>query len=95
MAVGDVVTGHSSVAASASLTIQPGTGIEWVIHNLYYGAAMELYRTDGANTIKIDSDTSLGCRMGTVFHLTNSIYLTLKNVSAGTAYFGYDGIVTK
>jgi len=95
MAIGDVVTAHSSVNAAASLTIQPGAGAEWVIHNLYYGAEMELYRTDGVNAVKIDSDSSLGCRLGAVFHLTNSIYLQLKNVSAGAAYFGYDGIVTK
>lgn len=95
MAVGDVVAAHSSVAASGYLDIQPGSGVEWVIHNLYYGAAMELYRTDGTNDVKIDSDSTAGCRMGAVFHVTNSYYLRLKNVSASSAYFGYDGVVTK
>lgn len=96
MAVGDVVSVvPTSVNAAASLTIRPGGTIQWVIHNLYYGAALEVYITDGSNPIKIDSDTAIGGRFGCVFHLTNAIYMTLKNVSAGAAYYSYDGIITR
>lgn len=95
MAVGDVVSVvPTSVSAAASLTIQPSSTAEWVIHNLYYGAAVEVYYTDGTNSIKIDSDASLGGRFGAVFHVTATKYLALKNVSAGAAYFAYDGVIT-
>lgn len=82
MAVGDVVSAHSSVSASGYLDIQPSAGAEWVIHNLYYGGSVEVYRTDGTNQILIDSDSGPGCRMGTVFHVTNTHYLSLKNTGA-------------
>lgn len=95
MAVGDVASAHSSVSNGSSLTIQPGSSIEWVLHNIYYGGAMELYRTDGSNTIKIASDDLLGCLGGLCLHATNSIYYSLKNVSGGAVYMGYDGIITK
>ena len=39
MAVNDIVTAHSSIANNASLTIQPGSGAEWLIKNVYYGGA--------------------------------------------------------
>jgi len=94
MAVNDVVTAHSSVADTASLTIQPGTGAEWLIKNIYFGGAVELYRTDGTNAIKIDADPSAG-RLSGSWLLTNGVYLALKNVSGGAAYLGYDGMVTK
>lgn len=95
MAVNDIVTAHSSVANNASLTIQPGSGAEWLIKNIYYGGACELYRTDGTNTIKIDSDGSAGHRLSVSYLLTNGVYLSLKNVSGGAVYMGYDGLVTK
>ncbi len=94
MAVNDVVTAHSSIADGSSLTIQPGSGAEWLIKNIYFGGAVELYRTDGTNAIKIDSDPSAG-RLSGSWLLTNGVYLALKNVSGGAAYLGYDGMVTK
>jgi hypothetical protein len=96
MAVGDSVISHSSIANSASLTIQPGSaGVEWLITNLYFGGAWELYRTDGSNTIKIDSGS--GVRMLTSIKLkaTYTTYFTIKNVSGGTVYMGYDGVIWK
>lgn len=95
MAVGDNVLSHSSIANNASLTIRPGSGEEWILHNLYFGGAWELYRTDGTNTIKVDSGT--GVRMLTQLKLkaTYSIYYTIKNVSGGSVYMGYDGVIWK
>lgn len=96
MAVNDTVNIiPTSVANNASLTIQPGAGVEWLIKNLFYGAACEIYLSDGTNTIKIDSDGSAGGRFGLSILLTNAVYLTIKNVSGGAAYFSYNGVVTK
>lgn len=96
MAVGDVVANMASaVANNATTNIQPGSGVEWVVHNVYYEGAVEFYIVNGANTIKIDNDTSSGARLGAVFHLNNTQYLQIKNVSGGSIDIAYDGIQTK
>lgn len=95
MAIGDKAQGLSSVAAAGYLAIQPASGTEWTIHNLYWGGDVEIYFYDGTNSIKIDSDTANGARLGCVFNCTNSKYIRLKNTSAGAAYYGYDGVITK
>lgn len=95
MAVGDVVSSLTSTANNGTLTAQPSAGVEWVIHNVYYGGAMELYVTNGTDSIKVDSDTAIGGRLGVVFHVNNTRYLQVKNVSGSTTVLGYDGIQTK
>ena len=97
MALGDaVVVASTSVANGSSLTIQPGSGIEWIIHNVYVpeGSAIEVYATDGSNAIKFDSNPSGGFRQEH-WHLTNAQYFTIKNVSGSSIYMKYDGIITK
>lgn len=96
MAVGDVVSNMAAaVANNATTNIQPSSGVEWVIHNIYYEGAVEFYIVNGANTIKFDSDTTFGARLGAVFHPTNTQYLQIKNVSGGAIDIAYDGIQTK
>lgn len=95
MAVGDVKSGISQVNAAEYLTIQPGAGEEWVIHNLYYADQVEMYFTDGANDILFDSDSSAGARLGACFHVNNGRYLKVKNTSSSAKVIGYDGIQTK
>lgn len=95
MALGDVQTAISSVANNAVLDIKPSSGVEWVIHNLLYGGAMELYKTDGTNSIKVDSDTSNGGRIGVYLHCTNTVWYQIKNVSGASAILSYDGVQTK
>lgn len=96
MAVGDTVTAVTSTANGAYLTIQPGSGAEWIVHNITVpeGTSAELYKYDGSNEIKIDTITGGGW-LGYFFHCTNSIYYRVKNTSGSTAYLGYDGIVSK
>jgi hypothetical protein len=96
MAVGDVVTGLSSVAASGTLDIKPASGVEWVIHNIYYNqGTVEFYKTDGTNLLKFDSDSTFGGRLGVVFHCTNSQWIQIKNTAASATLIGYDGVQTK
>ena len=96
MAQGDVVTGISSIASGAFLEIQPPTGEEWVIHNIYYSqGTVEFYKYDGVNTIKFDSDTSFGARLGAVFHVTNAQWIRVKNTAGSATIVGYDGVKTK
>jgi hypothetical protein len=92
MAVGDVVTIiPTSVANNGFLDIRPPSGQEWTIQNLEYSGAVELYKTDGTTSIKVDSDTSGGGMVGRYYNATNTVYWQLKNVSGSAANLSYDG----
>jgi hypothetical protein len=96
MARGDVVHGLSDVNSEASLLIQPGVGVEWIIHNVYHeGYAQLKIREGGVNELLFDTDTSAGSWSAYFFHLTNDHYLSVKNKEVTTKKIGYDGIVSK
>lgn len=96
MAQGDKVTiAPTNVTNNGFLDIRPGVGVEWTIQNLEYSGAVELYKTDGTNSIKVDSDTTGGGMIGRYFNATNAVYWQLKNVSGGAAFLSYDGVQTK
>lgn len=102
MAVGDAVSGSFTITATQNNTIRPSAGVEWVIHNLYYfntsGASpnIEFSITDGTSNCIFDSDTTRGARLGMCFHVSNTQYLKVNNISAGTTMLVYyDGIQTK
>ena len=95
MAVGDVKTDQQSVANGARLTIQPSAGVEWVVHNLYFGGAVSIHRVVSGADLVFDTDTGAGARLAYVWHVTNAIYLELENTSGGASVMGYDGVVTK
>lgn len=94
MAAGDVYTQTASIANGSRLTIQPGAGVEAVVHNIMYGGAVELHRLGSAQDLTFDSDTAAGNRTG-FYHVTNAHYLEVKNVSGGPIVIAYDGMVTK
>jgi hypothetical protein len=95
MAAGDVYqAGPTSLATNAFLNAQPGGGVEVTVHNIYCGAAAELYYYDGANSILIDQIETGGGWLNQAFHCTNSKYIRVKNTGA-SAYFAVDGMVTK
>jgi hypothetical protein len=95
MAVGDIKADLQAIANGGMLVIQPPTGEEWVIHNLYWSQSVTVRICKGANVIGFDSDSSTGARLGTVFHLTNTQYLQILNNYAGNNNIGYDGVQTK
>ena len=96
MAVGDVVSEISNIAAGSYLTIQPSAGNEWVIHNIYHEYDIQLEYYDGADEIAFDTDTGAGVYAKFAFHVNNSHYLRIKNTHGSTTYsIGYDGIITK
>lgn len=97
MALGDaVVAASASITAGSTSTIRPGSGAEWIIHNIYTATtvSVELYATDGSNPILVDTSYGGGW-MNHFFHLTYDQYLYVKNIGATTIYMKYDGIVTK
>jgi hypothetical protein len=92
MTVNHAVTALTLITNGNSLTIQPAAGVEWIIHNIEFVGACEVYKTDGTHPIQIYAGTT--SLLGFQFHLTNGIYFTVKNVSGGDFYISYDGIIT-
>jgi nicotinic acid phosphoribosyltransferase len=94
MAVGDVFSGLSSVAAGDYLDIQPSGTVEAVIHNIYHASDIQLEFYDGTNSLIFDTDTGAGVYAKYAFHVTNGLRIRVKNISASSQLIGYDGIVT-
>lgn len=99
MAVGDQVVGGTHAAASnATLNIQPGVGVEWLITTVGAtngGSLTVNYAADGTNFVIADVYSAGGTVHGLQWRLTNSQILQLKNTSGGTADIWYMGVVTK
>jgi hypothetical protein len=82
-----------AIANNGTKNIQPASGHEAVIHNIYTGmGACELYKFDNTTLSKIDSASGW---LGYAFHVTNTCYLQVKNVSGGSLNISFDGIYTK
>jgi len=98
MAVGDAVLAGADKADDATTDIQPGSGVEWLIHTLIAeeGQAFEVWMTPngGSNFYLIDTIAG-GSVHGLTHRLSNTVYLQMKNVSGGTAYNAYAGVITK
>lgn len=95
-AVGDVTNAWGySIIDDGYLTIQPPSGEEWVIHNIYSEDSVDLYFTDGTDSILFDSELGAATWSKQAFHVTNTHYIQVKNVSGYSTTIGYDGIVTK
>lgn len=88
------VTSIESVDASAYMDIKPGAGVEWCVHNIIAGAACELYISNGTNEVKFDTQIANSGWINQAWFLKNTVYLRVKNTSAGAAYFGYTGIIS-
>ena len=95
MAVGDVFSGLSSIAAAAYLDIQPAAGVEAVIHNIYHESDIQIEFYDGTNSLIFDTDPGAGIYAKYAFHVTNARRIRVKNTNAAAKLIGYDGIVTK
>jgi len=93
---GEAVAYLGSVAAGDSLMIRPSSADEeWIIHNVYHEGAATLIRTDGTNSVVIDSDTTGGAWAGFFFHVTYNQYLVVRNDDSSAKVLGYDGIRSK
>lgn len=95
MAVGDVFSGLSSIAAGGYLDIQPPAGVEVVIHNIYHDGDIQVEFYNGTNSLIFDTDAGAGIYAKYAFHVTNAIRIRVKNTAATTKLIGYDGIVSK
>jgi len=95
MAVGDTVSGLSSIAAGAYLDIQPSGTAEWAINNIYHEYDIQLEYYDGTNALVFDTDSGAGVYARFAFHCTNARRVRVKNTHGSAAkLIGYDGFVT-
>lgn len=95
MAMGDVVSNVSSLSQYGYLTIQPGAGVEWIIHNLYFDQAVMIEFYNGSNSLVFEWVNDIGRLPWMVFHLTNDRYLRVQALVVGTTLVGYDGVASK
>jgi hypothetical protein len=96
MAAGDVIQfGPTSKAQNEYLDLQPGAGVECVIHNIVFGNDAELYIYDGTNSVKVNARTGNGAWSGVFLHCTNTKYYRVKAINASAQYIYADGMVTK
>lgn len=94
--VGDVFSVLSSVAAGSVLDIQPGAGVEVVIHNIYHEDNVDLQWYDGTNTLTFSVMAGAGAETNLQFHCKNALRVRIKNTHASAAkLLGYDGVQTK
>lgn len=93
MAKGDAKIGAiTSVASASSLTIQPAVGETWLLKGIAYGGAIELYLTDGTNSILLDSDGAGGKMDNLNVLISNTQYAQLKNVDSAAKFLRYDAV---
>lgn len=95
MAVGDAVADIQSIATTAYLDIQPGSGAEWVIHNIYHESDVTVERYDGTNALIFATEIGAGSINFANMHCNNTDRIRVKNINAASKLIGYDGIVTK
>lgn len=93
--VGDVFASISaSVADDAYVDIQPASGHEARIHNIYWADDVTVEFYDGTNSVVFDSPTGAGCYGYFVFEVTNTYRIRVRNVSGSTQNIGYSGTYT-
>ena len=87
----------ASVANTAYMTIQPGTGVEAIIKNIFCAAAAEIHLYDGANDILLDTSALSGQNvwLNLSIDVTNTVYLRVKNVSGSAQIMSAGGVQTK
>jgi len=94
-AKGDVFSDNDSIANGAFQDARPAAGGEATVHLIWYGGAVEIYTDNGTNETLIHTPTAAaGYMEWCSFHVTNSEYIAIKNISGGAIRIGYMGIYT-
>jgi hypothetical protein len=96
MTVGYVSSSGANTATGAYFNIAPAGSTEIVIHNIYCGAAALIYYGSGTATCApIYSLSSSGWVTGIFMHASSGQYVMIKNTGSASAYYLYDGIITR
>lgn len=96
-AVGDKLVWKASVAAGATLSCQPSSGVEAVIHAIWHEDDIEIQTYDG--TTAIAAVNHLGADIffpGGIMRVSNAEYVRVKNLHASAAKnIKCEAIITK
>ena len=84
----------AALADDGVLDAQPAAGGEAVIHNIWATGSAEVYVHNGANTSLLFTITGGGPLQFLCLHVTNTQYITIKNINGDAQDVGYDGIYT-
>jgi hypothetical protein len=98
VAAGDAyIKAPASVASAGFMDLQPGSGVEVVIHDIYVGngVAYEVYYSDGSNNILYLAMPGGGGALNLQAHCSNTNYVRVKNTSGGSVYMAASGMTTK
>jgi len=98
MAAGDAyIKAPASVSSSSFMDLQPGSGVEVVVHDIYVaaGVSYEIYYSDGTNNILYLAMPAGGGALNLQAHCTNTNYVRVKNVSGSSAFMAASGMTTK
>ena len=85
----------TSVNAGNYLDIKTTGSNEAVIHNIYFGGKVEISSYDGTNECIWDQEDGQGAVINMSSHVTNLVYLRVKNVDSGAIFIAADGMYTK
>ncbi len=85
--------GPSSIANGSYLNIQPSSGVEIEVRNVFFPATIELHYYDGTNDILFDASASFGGLYIPSFKCSNTKYVRVKNVSGSTQFLYTDAVV--
>ena len=85
----------AQIADNSYKDIQPAASHEAAIHNIYHEDDIELYWYDGTYEVAFDSSEGAGVYPLYASHVTNSVYIRVKNVGGEAHSIGYDGVYTK
>ena len=89
-AIGLVVVVNSGTTYS----VQPASGVEWIVHNFFFSGTGTLNKTDGTNTVSFYTVATSGSALSVVdYHVTNTEYLSFTS-TAISCVFAFDGIRT-
>ena len=90
------VSGTSSLVGSGqNYDIRPAAGEEWIIHNIYFNKGIRIFMYNGTNQVPLRVFAHGWLWDWLCFHLTNSRYIRLTTIRAGTTIVGYDGVQSK
>lgn len=96
MATDNLFGATASIVPSGTFDIKPitGSGIDWVINNIYYNNQLTFSMTDGTNVVDFYSDTVQGSRMGIAIYTSTTYWLRITNTGTNPLLIAYDGTQT-
>lgn len=94
MAVGRMFSGFVSVDSNDVVSIRPSSGVEVVLHNIYFSGPVVFYISNGTDDIPFENAADAGGLMDVRIHISYTYFIKVKNVSSSTINVAWDGVIT-